>query len=206
MSEYDIYVNAGRKLWDWVSQQPNLTLLKPFNGERIICQFNHTPEEEIAFKQNVANQLFQLDIGNNTFENLLPYWEVIQSDSLIYITEQSITKTNIGTTFVDLYTDYGGRNFFVDLTSYTKIRYHVNANIPGGSGTQNLRIVDNGNINNVLMDIVITNGQNVGTITIPDPSFKNFRGRVRIQVKSTSANDDPTYDRIILHALRPNRS
>lgn|SRR5574339_836484 len=202
MVEYDIYLDNTDKLIEWIKQQPNFLDLRSGSG-KIYCRFNHlTEQEQIDFKQEIANRLFQIDIGNNTFEYTLPKLQAIQTDALIYVTELSQTVTNIGTSFVDLYNDYGGRNFFVDLTGYKKIRYHINMNENGSTGTLNFRIVDNANQTNVLLDIVVTNGQNSGNIIIPDPLFKNFRGRVRIQVKSTVATDDPRYDRIMLHALR----
>lgn len=204
MAEYEIYIHNKQKIIEFISQQPNLLSIQD-NGDKIYCDLDQTADQSILFKQEIADRLFQIDVGNNTFENTLPKLSTLQGDGFLHGTELSITKTNIGTAFIDVYNDYGGRNFFVDLMGYTKIRYFVNINANGSTGTLNFRIVDNGNVNNVLLDVVITNGQNVATVTIPDPLFKNFRGRLRFQAKSTVAGDDPIFDRILIYGLMPNR-
>lgn len=206
MTIYEIKQAIETEVLEWIQTQPNLINIETNSTvpvSYIKVEFNHTQPESIVFEANLAKKLFTID---GTEVNTARSMEEIQADSLMYITELSITKTNVGTSFVDLYNDYGGRNFFTDLTSYEKIRYHINWNINGSVGTHNLRVVDNGNVNNVLFDIVVTNGQNIGNATIPDPLFKNFRGRLRIQVKSTTANDDPICDRIFLHKLRAGKS
>src|SRR5688572_199999 len=104
MTEYDIYINNIKKLHEWISQQPNLVLLRPFNSDRIYCQFNHTAAEELAFKQEIADRLFSIDIGNNTFENTLPNLTVVQTGLPIFTSELVITKNNIGTSFINYFT------------------------------------------------------------------------------------------------------
>lgn len=201
MTTYDIHLNNLRTIYSWIQNQPNLVSLKREN-DKIICEFTHTAQEEEAFQQEVANRMFQIEINNSIYNYILPKLKEIQTDALMYITELSKTKTDVGSSFIDLYDDYGGRNFFIDLTGYKKIKYHINMNTNGSIGTNNFRIIENGNPNNVLFDVVVTSGQNVDTLPIPDPQFKSYRGRVRIQVKSTDPLDDPIYDRIILHAIR----
>ena len=203
MSEYDIYINNKNKIKEWILQQPNfVSMVESDGGNKIYCVFNHTPTEEIAFKQNIADRFFQIDIGNNTFENTLSKLSSIQTDLPLYTTEMVITKNNIGTIFIDYFNDYGGRSFFTDTTGFKKIRYHLFMRTNGSTGVINFRLVDNGNESNVLLDEIITNGQNQNTLPIPDPLFTNFRGRLKIQVKSTVATDDPIFEGLRLYLIR----
>lgn len=198
MTEYDITLNNYYKLLEWIQQQPNLVEISP-SGEKIYCVFNHTPTEEIVFKQEIANRFLQIDVGNNTFENILPKLEAIQTDLPIYNTELSIPKDNIGTIYTDLFTNYGGRSFFADTTGFKKLMYQIYWDTNGGTGEHSVRIVNHADDTQVLMEVIVTNGQNQDTgIIIPDPLFKNFRGRLRIQVKSTVGSDDPICDGIRL--------
>jgi hypothetical protein len=125
MSEYDIWLNNTKRLWDWISQQPNLIVLKQSMGDRIYCQFDHTPQQEIAFKRQIARKLSQIDVGNNTFEDLVNQLEEIQTDQVLYMSSRQVTKTNIGTTFVNLFSDFSGRPFFADFTGFTKLAFQT---------------------------------------------------------------------------------
>lgn len=189
----------------FLQSQSNYQNAGVIGGRKIITNFNHASQQEKDdFCDVLADKGVTVVYIDGIETNLLQKYKYLSADSLIYTSELSIQKTNIGTTFVDLYNDYGGRNFFIDLSGFDKIRYNINLNINGSVGTINFRIVDNATLTNVLLDIVVTNNQNHGNVVIPDPSYKNFRGRVRIQVKSTNANDDPIFDRIILNAIRKN--
>jgi hypothetical protein len=199
MAEYQFFTN-NPKVWEWVSIQPNLLQLYPYDGRMIYCEFNHTTEDEkTAFKESLMEQMFSMDIGGNIFESLINQVKLIKTDLPIYNTELSITKTNVGTAYTDLFTNYGGRSFFADTTGFKKIMYQIYLNLNGSTGIQSLRVVDHADDTRVLFEVTVANGQNQDTgITIPDPLFKNFRGRLRIQVKSTVPNDDPIYDGVRL--------
>ena len=119
MTQYKVYLNNSRNIYNWIKSQPNIISISREN-DIIFCEFTHTAEEEATFQQEIANRMFQVSINDVTMEYILDKIESIQTDSLIYITELSQTRTDIGTTFIDLYNDYGGRNFFVDLTGYKK--------------------------------------------------------------------------------------
>ena len=145
MSEYDIWINNTGKLWEWISQQPNLVLLKNPMNDRIYCRFNHTPQEEIIFKRQILKRLLQIDTGNNTFQDLLSQLEELQTDQLLYMSSRQVTKTNIGSTFVNLFTDFSGRPFFADLTGFTKMAFQTYWT-KIGTGAQHLRIIDDSGV------------------------------------------------------------
>ena len=195
--------NPTTEIYEFFQNHPDRIDLDLRTGE-LVSSINHIDDNsEINFQTDLGKRLgIKID---GVITNTTSFSDEVKSDRFLYSTELLITKTNIGTSFVDIYNDYGGRNFFVDLLRFNKIRYFVNMNINGSTGTINFRIVDNGNVNNVLLDVVVTNGQNIDTITIPDPLFKNFRGRLRFQAKSTIAGDNPIFDRILIYGLMPNR-
>lgn len=202
MVEYDIKISHSIRVWEWVSIQPNLLNLYPYDGQRLYCEFNHATEaEQTAFKETIIEKIFEIDLGGGVFESLLNQINLIKTDLPIFNTELSITKTNVGSAYTDLFTNYGGRSFFADTTGFKKIMYQVYLNLNGSTGTQSLRVVDHADETRVLFEVTLANGQNQDTgVVIPDPLFKKFRGRLRIQVKSTVPNDDPIYDgvRILL--------
>jgi hypothetical protein len=199
MVEYDLKISYSVSLWEWVSIQPNLINLYPYDGKRLYCEFNHATEaEQTTFKEQLVERLFEIDLGGGVFESLLNQISLIKTDLPIFNTELSITKTNIGSAYVDLFPNYGGRSFFADTTGFKKIMYQIYLNLNGSNGIQSLRVVDHADDTRVLMEVTVANGQNQDTgVTIPD-NFKKFRGRLRIQVKSTTPNDDPIYDGVRL--------
>lgn len=196
MTDYEISLYHGTFAVKWLKQQPNLVYIRP-SGDKILCTFNHTPEEEENFRQKVANELFT--ISTNTInEGLLEKITAIQTDLPIYSTELSVPKNNIGTSYTDLFTNYGGRSFFVDTTGFKKLMYQIYWDINGGIGEHSVRVIDHSDDTKVLLNVIVTNGQNQDTGIIIPEEFKNFRGRLRIQVKSTVGSDDPICDGIRL--------
>jgi hypothetical protein len=209
MSEYDIWLNNTKRLWDWISQQPNLIVLKQSMGDRIYCQFDHTPQQEIAFKRQIARKLSQIDVGNNTFEDLVNQLEEIQTDQVLYMSSRQVTKTNIGTTFVNLFSDFSGRPFFADFTGFTKLAFQTYWT-KVGTGVQHLRIVDDSGV--IVSDLINTENLGGGTglttgdnplvnYTIP-AAYVRFKGKLRIQVRSTVAADDPIFEGMNIYLRR----
>ena len=211
MSEYDIWLNNSKRLWDWISQQPNLVILKQLMGDRIYCQFNHTPQEEIVFKRQVLKRLLQIDIGNNTFQDLLPQLEELQTDALLWTFTKTITLTDIGTTFKNLFAETGinGRPFFADFTGFTKLAFQTFWR-KIGTGAQHLKIIDDSGV--ITSDLIntetlgggngLTSGDNALTnYAIPAP-YVGFKGKLRIQVRSTVATDDPVCEGMNIYLRR----
>ena len=55
--------------------------------------FNHTTEaEKKQFKKEIANRLFQIDVGGNTFEDTLPKMTLFQTDQLLIFYDSKITN------------------------------------------------------------------------------------------------------------------
>lgn len=209
MSEYDIWINNTKRLYEWIAQQPNLILLKENMGDRIYCQFNHTPTEEIQFKRQVLKRLLQVDTGNNTFQDLFPQLEELQTDQLLYMSSRQVTKTNIGSTFVNLFTDFSGRPFFADLTGFKSLAFQTYWT-KIGIGSQHLRIIDDSGV--ITSDLINTEnlGGGTGLVTGDNPlanysipvAYTNFKGKLRIQVRSTTAADDPVFEGMNIYLRR----
>lgn len=201
MTEYDIWLNSTRRLHEWILQQPNLVLVKQPMDDRIYCQFNHTPQEEITFKRNILKRLFQIDIGNNTFTDLLKQLEEIQTDQLFFTTETQTVKNNIGTTYTNVFTTHSGRPFFIDTTGFTRMAVQI-LWTKSGTGTQTLRIVDDTSGTQIVESPSLVTGSNdFADVNIPQGAL-NFKGRWRIQCKSTVANDGPTFVGMRLYLRR----
>lgn len=201
MAEYDIHLNPRQKLVEWIEQQPNLIRIKKGIADKIYCEFNHTPEESVAFKRQIARRLSQIDIGNSTFETLINQLEELQTDQLLYTTSQSVTKTNIGLNYVDLFSDYGGRPFFVDTTGFTKLAIQI-LWTKVGTGTQTMQIVNHADGAVVIESPSLTTQSNeFANVAIP-PAFLNFKGKWRLQVKSTTASDDPVCSAVSIYLRR----
>jgi hypothetical protein len=207
-AEYDIWINNYKRLHEWISQQPNLISIDPSSqsGDRIYCQFNHTTlEEQKEFKKNVVARIFEIDTGNNTFETLLDQLEELQTDQLFYSVEflptAGLIKTNIGATYTNLFPDLAGRPFFIDTTGFTKLAVQI-LWTKVGTGTQTIRIIDDASGTQILESpSLITGSNDFANVNIPT-EFLNFKGKWRLQAKSTVAADDPTFFGIRIYLRR----
>lgn len=198
MVEYEIYLNNSKRLYEWLTTQPNLINISAYDQDKIYCEFNHTAGEQATFKENIIERLAEVDIGGNTFELLIPNLKLIKTDMPLYICELNpgITKTNIGATYVNIFTDFSGRPFFVDTTGFTKLAVQILWTKGAGTGVQTMRIVDHANDTQVLESgsLGLTAGQSddFPNVTIP-LAFRNFIGKWRLQAKSTVPGDDPIF-------------
>lgn len=200
--EYDIHFSPITQLYQWIEQQPNLVEIRlAGNSDRIYCVFDHTAAASENFKRQIARRITQIDIGNNTFETLINQLDELQTDQLLYTTSQSVTKTNIGLNYVDLFSDYGGRPFFVDTTGFTKLAVQI-LWTKVGTGTQTMQIVNHADGAVVIESPSLTTQSNeFANIAIPQ-AFLNFKGKWRLQVKSTTAADDPVCSGVSLFLRR----
>ncbi len=106
----------------------------------------------------------------------------------------SSTKTNIGTAFVDIFTQANsdGKSVQIDTNDKTQLRLVVNWNKIGG-GTQTVQILEVGTAN-VLATINVVSGRNdTGVINIPAFAANSVK-YYKLQAKSTTANDDPVFE------------
>lgn len=129
--------------------------------------------------------------------------DIDSTDAVLYTSENTITKTDLGTSYVNLFTDFAGRPILVDTKAYKRLAIQIFWNKNGGSSNHDLRIVNHADISQVLYELLnMSNGQNLdANFTIP-AQFINFRGQLRIQVKAGNATDDPIFVAIRLYLRR----
>lgn len=199
MTTYDIHINPYTILTEWLQIQPNLVSLIT-TSDKLICEFNHNAAQEVIFKKEIAKRLFS--INNSTIiESIISKVEELQTDQLLYSSQQAVTLTNIGTTYKDLYTDFGGRPFFVDTTGFTSLAIQI-LWTKIGAGVQQMRVINNADDDQILQSSSLTTQSNeFSNVAIPQ-TYLNFKGKWRLQVKSTVAGDDPVFAAIYIYLRR----
>lgn len=113
----------------------------------------------------------------------------------------AITKTNIGTSYVDIITaEANGGRMLVDFTGVTKIRPVVRGDLPG-TGPYSIRIVKDSD-NTVLFEQTgITANGNPREL---DPGWQDIPAgftselAVRVQARSNTGSDDPVFRAAVL--------
>ena len=105
-----------------------------------------------------------------------------------------VTKSNIGTSFVNCYTGYNGKQELIAFTGFTQYRviYHVNK---VGTGTQTWRLLES-NGSDVIGQIDDTAGageHELDTGWLSLPAWATNEKKVHPQGKSTVAGDDPVF-------------
>jgi hypothetical protein len=128
---------------------------------------------------------------------------IVETDTVLFISEFAITKTNVGTTYVNLWNDYGGRPFLVDTAGYESIAVQIFWNKLTFVTSHDLRIVDDQTGTNVFYEkLNMVNGENL-EVNAPIPAaFINFKGKLRIQVKAGNNQDDPIFSGIRIYLRR----
>src|SRR5688572_33028412 len=90
---------------------------------------------------------------------------IVETDALLYQSEFTITKTNLGTAYVNLFTDFGGRPFLVDTSGYSKIAVQIFWNKLAFVTSHDLRIVDDATGTNVFYEkLNMISGENTEEI------------------------------------------
>lgn len=115
-------------------------------------------------------------------------------ESLVAQWSQSITKTNIGTAFVNIYnqTNADGKSVSIDTNGKTEARLSVNWN-KIGAGTQTVQVIDVvGSV--VLISMNVVSGYNETALTAIPASLLNTVKRYNLRAKSTTAADDPIFE------------
>lgn len=199
-------------LEDWIPLQTGvLDIIPEQNGDyvkiTVTCDFQ-TENDKTNFIAGLEKRLSNVKIGDVP-EQITKYIEQIRTDQLLYMSSRQVTKTNVGTTFVNLFTDFSGRPFFADFTGFTKLAFQTYWT-KVGSGSQHLRIVDDsGGITSDLINTenlgggngLVTGDNPLANYTIP-ASYTNFKGKLRIQVRSTVAADDPVFEGMNIYLRR----
>ena len=207
MVKYDIAIANKNTLFNWISSQPDQLSQPIYTSEKILCEFNHDAQQEKQFKIELAKQILQFNNGI-TKQSLLDYIQQLLGDHLFCSIIRSLTLTNIGTSYVDVFPAlYNGFPIPVDTTGFKKLGVIILWNKNSGTGRHDVRLINNGGANEVF---VSTEGMPSGipsgltksyNIAIPQ-EFHNFRGELRIQAKSDVATDDPVFDGLLIYLIR----
>lgn len=110
----------------------------------------------------------------------------------------SITKTNIGTTYVNICPGVNGERIIVDLTGCTKFRFVMSANLVG-SGQWGARCVRDGD-SEVLIEQANLGAAGLRELDsdwqdLPEAFLGQGITLLRVQAKSTTASDSPMFQR-----------
>jgi hypothetical protein len=112
----------------------------------------------------------------------------------------TLTKTNIGTAYVNILTELNGGRTLVDFTGCTQFRVILNGQLPG-VGQHGVRIVKDSD-STVLFENATVAAQAGERELDSDwqsiPSGFTTETLVRAQAKSTTGTDDPVYRRLVL--------
>lgn len=129
--------------------------------------------------------------------------DIDSTDAVLYTSEFVITKTDLNTTYVNLFTDFNGRPILVDTTAFNNLAVQIFWNKNGGSSNHDLRIINHADPTSILYErLNLTNGVNLDANAPIPPDFAKFKGQLRIQVKAGNATDDPIFSAIRLYLRR----
>lgn len=191
---YEITIPISRKVFNDITSQPNfLSYEGDVQGTYYLLKFDHTPQQSIDFKKYLATKIGLLD-------DTLSKYTTFMAAANVYSSDTPVVLTNIGTTFKNVHNRSDGMSFGMDIDVYDTIKIVVHWTYVG-TGVHSLQIIEKGASANVLASISpLTSGVNIGqTVNIP-AAFKNTKKLYLIQVKSTVASDDPTYEGIRVYA------
>jgi hypothetical protein len=176
------------------------TVLNSGKGEYIFVINHATTNDEQNFESELSKRL-GINI-NGTQINLAKYIDEIKTDQLFYTTETAVTKANVGTTYTDIFTDFGGRPFFIDTTGFTKLAVQI-LWTKVGTGVQTIRIVNDADDTQQIIESgsLITGSNDFANVAIPQDAL-NFKGKWRLQCKSTVTSDDPSFAGFRLYLRR----
>jgi hypothetical protein len=114
---------------------------------------------------------------------------------------QSVTKTDIGTAYVNAYLGSGGIAQLVNFGGFKQHRWVVQVN-KIGTGTQTAGLVDVANAANLIeiADAAVAGEHNLDTGWVNLPAWATAADFIlRPMVKSTVATDDPVYRQFALY-------
>ena len=116
------------------------------------------------------------------------------------IWNKDITRTNIGTTLVNVYNGSGGEAQLVDFDSYHEGRFVIYAN-KVGSGNLTMRLVDTTNAAN-FVELIYTNAAGEFMLEsnwVTLPAWATGQKTVKPMASSSVAQDDPIFRSFILY-------
>lgn len=117
-------------------------------------------------------------------------------EELVAIWLVLVTKTNVGSTYVDLYTDTNiqANPQRIDFAGKTEYRVDVNWN-KIGTGPQFLKVCGQSADTEILHEFtnLATGGNTSGLVSIPGTFTGESEQLFKLMVKSTTAADDPVF-------------
>lgn len=114
---------------------------------------------------------------------------------------KDVTKTNIGTAYVNIAVGATGERQLVDFAGFTQFRVLIHWNLVG-SGTQNVRVVDQVTQTNVLFESTGQTGageKEIDSGWTALPGWATGEKFLVVQGKSTTGADDPVHRRTTLY-------
>lgn len=177
------------------------------DGESVAIETGEGELDAIAWDAETKRQLLRL---------ALKYWRqrglsldaaigrVINGEEATNVKQylllgKDVTKTNIGTAYVNIPVGANGERSLVEFTGCTEFRLVCNANLVG-TGPWNVRIVRDSD-NAVLYEspnLTQSGERELDTDWMPLPAAASGLGVVRAQAKSAVAADDPVFRRLVM--------
>lgn len=153
------------------------------------------PVGRVAFGPDQASRRFAFDVDEHFRATRSAG---LQGERLAAQWSTSAAKTNIGTTFVDVYTASGTEGLWqaIDFTGAANVAADVLwFKAVADTGQQDIQAVDADNESLILFTVsdLVTGRNALESTTLPGWA-RNSIHRIKLQVKSTVATDDPTFN------------
>lgn len=145
-------------------------------------RLNFGVASDFDITENSGSDRFDLSLRRH--ESMVGSWS----------TPSGLTKTNLGTTYVDILPTSGaeGNGCDVDGTGVTGYRFYVSWNKNFGSGTHSVQVISQTSSDVLAVISNTVSGRNVTTGTLP-AYFQDLVRSVKLQAKSTVSTDDPIF-------------
>lgn len=113
---------------------------------------------------------------------------------------KDVTKTNLGTSYVNAYAGNAGEAQLVDFSSFKQYRFVVAVN-KIGTGTQSAALVDTANVANLveLVDAAAAGEHTLDSGWTNLPAWATGEKIIKPMVKTSLAGDDPVYRSFALY-------
>lgn len=146
-------------------------------------RLNFLQDDDFIIAEDSANDRFNFTLTRSEVE--VGRW----------FTPSGITKSNLGTTYVDLFPTSGseGNGTDVDSTGKNDFRFYVSWNKNAGSGTHSIQVISQSTADVLAAITNVATGKNTTTGTIPAGYFTNQVRSIKLQAKSTVSTDDPIF-------------
>jgi len=190
-------------------------IIKKISNNTSTCTIDPFSTQIIEQSSTLILDTLNESVIIQTTQGLVPNrWKIIASEEnpvlirfLAHWNKEKV-KTNIGTSYADVYSlaSEAGNAVRMDLTGKTSVRLDVTWD-KIGSGTQAIQLIEctpSGaactSTSNILIDDTdLVDGYNLNTVSIPS-ALLNSIAYFKLQVKSTTAADDPVFQQAVVSA------